>query len=501
MSEEEKNVTEEAVETTETQDAVNPYLSKEETATEPVKEEQKKKSPLKVVIPIVIAAVVLIGILAAVFAGAFGNKKKILEKALVDTFKESGEYLAAEWKLEQYKGMFADETMTVDMELSLPEGIGVNMTVQQDEKTVGMYGEATMSGMTLLELEGYLDETSMMFSLPGMLDYVFTVNRETLEEDIFNLVDMEILDEATAEEIIALNKGEIERSGLSEEETEALVKEITKAWKTLYDKCGVDKIDEKEVNVNGDGVKAKGYKVTTNIKDIADALDATISAYENSEEMSKMLENTLMNQGYEDYSLKEAYDEIYAGIDELRKEEEDVIEIKFYLYDGKVAQIYGENKDAAVSFKWDIRGGNFPLENTTIFCGDEIDYFEISRTGSVEKGEYRAQYDIDNGYSKVAVALHYTPENGTFSFELSEDEYSIFYLEGSMEKENDATVVISIDSLEIEQEQIMSGDITVSEDCGKIVKPDGEEKNVLLMSKEDWEAVIWELAMSMYSMY
>lgn len=498
MSEEEKNITEKAVETTEIQDTVNPYLSKEETTTVPAQEEtvqgeQKKKSPMKVIIPVVsVAVVALIAVFAIIFMGVFGNKKKILAEALTNTFKESGEYLAAEWNLEQYEGMFEDETMTVDMELSLPEGIGVNMTVQQDGKTVGMYGEGTMSGMTLVELEAYVDETDMMFAMPGLLgEYVFTIDRETLEDDIWNLVDMGMLDEATAEEIIALNKGEIKSSTLSKEETEALMKEIGEAWKALYDKCEVKKIDAKEVSVNSEGVKAKGYKVTTNVDAVADVFDATIAAYENSEEMSAMMESMLMNQGYEDYSLEDAYDEMYASIDELREDAEDVIEVEFYLYDGKVAQIYAEDEDGGTSFKWDIEGGNFPLENTTLFLGDEIDYFEISRIGSMEEGEYRAQYDIDDSYSIITVDLRYTPENGDLSFEVLEDEYSLLFFAGRMEKEDDATVVFSIDSLEIEEEQIMSGDITISEDCDEIVKPEGDEKNVLLMSEEDWEELLW----------
>lgn len=497
MSEEEKNVAGEAMETTETQEPTNPYLSKEETTAVPVLEEQKKKSPLKIVIPLVIAAaVILIAALTVIFMGIFGNKKRLLAEAMTSTFKESGEYLAAEWKLEQYKGMFKDETVTVDMELELPEGIGMNMTVQQDGKTIGLYGEGSLSGMTLVELEAYLDETDMMFSLPGMLDYVFTIDRETLEDDIWNLVDMGMLDEETAEEIIALNAGEAKRNTVSEETAEAILKEIAEAWKLFYDKCEVEKLDAKEVSVNNKSVKAKGYVVTVSQGDLAELCDQVIAAYENSEEMSAVLETTLMSQGYGAYGMDEIYDEMYAGIDELREKAENILSVEFYLYDGKVAQIYAENEGTA--FEWDIEGGNFPLENTSVFLGDDVNYFEISRTGSVEDGEYCALYDIDDSNSVVTLDLRYVPKNGEISFEILEDEYSLLYFAGSLEKKDDTTVSFSIDSLEIEEEQIMSGDITISEECGEIVKPEGEERNVLQMSEADWEEIIWELAMALY---
>lgn len=519
MCDEEKKVTGEAAEPVQAaeeavytgpgadaQNVENPYLSKEETTTVPLQEgmasgEQKKKSPLKIIIPIVVViAVLLIAALVFVFAGVFGNKKKVLAEALSNTFKESGDYLAQTWAMEQYDGMFEDETMTVEMEFELPDGIGLDMTVQQDGKTLGMWGEGSLSGMALLEFEVYQDEKDILISLPGMLDYVFTIDRETLEDDIWNLVDMGMLDEEMAEEIIALNQGEMgtEGTSITDEEAEIILKEIVDAWKLLYDACEVKKIDAREVYVNGQDVQAKGYLVTAKVSDIADFFDTAIAAYENSEEMSIMLETMLISQGYGDYSLEDAYDELYASVDELREEAEEILEVEFYIHDGMVAEIYSEDEDGETYFEWDIEGGNFPLENTTLFLGDDIDYIEISRTGSVEDGEYRAKYDIDDSYSVITMDFRYTQETGELSVEFLEDDYSMLFFAGSMEKQDDTTISFSIDSLEIEEEEIMSGDITISDDCGEIVKPEGEEKNLLLMDETEWEDIIWELAMSMY---
>lgn len=496
-------------------ETVNPYLAEETVKqdtdsanSEPVNEEpvagkpqepKKKDTAAKVVIRLIAAAaVILIAVLIIVFSGVLKSEKKIVEEALKETFAESGDYIETAWSMEEFEGMFEEETQTVEAEFSLPEGVGLDMIVQQDGEVCGFYIDASMAGSSVIAMEAYLDDSVLVFALPDMLDYAFTINRETLSDDIWNLVDMGMFTEEDAEMFIALNEGQQE-SEISEETLTALAQDIIVSCTEFYNNCTVEKTEEKELYVDGEDRKCKGYSLVVEYTKLADLLDEILTAFEENEEIIAFLESYMQTEyEYEDVDIYEAFDELREEIDTLREDEERQITVDFYVYDGKIAQIYCE-VDEDNSFEWNIEGGSFPLENTNMLITVDDEEIELIREGSDEDGEYRAEYTMLDEYGyELVLDIRYNKEDKAIEIDFLEDGYSIMFIAGSIEKEDDTAIAVSIDTLEIDEEEILSGDITISNECDEITVPAGEELDVLTMSEDDWNTVLEELIMSMY---
>lgn len=484
------------------EEPVNPYLTEENTPVSPIPEEPKKSnSSVKIVIGVVIAVVIILAAaLALVLSGVLKDKKQVVAEALKATWEESADYVGGVWDMEQYEGMFADGVYTMEAEFDLQEGLGADITVQKNEDAFGMYADVAMAGSTAVEVEAYMDDAQILFMLPNMLDYVFTIDRETFADDIQNMIDIGMLDEETAEQLIQMNEGG-EKDELSEEAVKELSEEIAAAWKTFYEKGKMEKADSKKVVVNGEERDGEGYTFIASYEDTAMLFTAVKDAYQNNEEVYKLLETSL-SSGY-GYDIEDLFDELQDSIDEMTEETEEgqAYGISFYLYDGKVAQIYLEDEEEEDNYiQINIEGGNFPLENVSIVVSDELDgEVEIRREGSDSDGEYRVKYIIEDEYdSKIVMDTRYTKESGEISFELLEDDYSLIFLSGSMEKADASTIAFGIDALEVEEEMILSGDITIQNQCDEIEVPEGEEMSLFLMDEEDWQMILWEVAMSMY---
>lgn len=499
---EEQNVTDKQV-ITEAQTTVNPYIAGEmpqSVPVSPIPEEPVKKSSNKVVIGVIagIAALLLIIVLVLIFGGLFKNDKQMIMDALKATFTESGNYMKEAWGIEQYEGMFEEDIYTVDAQMDLPEGIGVGMTIQNNADAYGIYADGSMYGSSLVDIQIYMDDAEIVAALPGMVDYVFTINRATLADDIQNMVDMDMIDQQSADEIIALNEGS-EEEAISEEAYEQFEKDVMQACAAFFDKCEVEKGKSKELPVNGEDVNCKGYVLVITGENMAQFAEDIKAAYQNNEECVNAAFGVYESADIElPYDLDELYDSLDELAEECRDSEENA-EIEFYLYDGKVAQIYVEF-DEGEYMAWNIEGGNFPLENTSIVMEDTSGVlFEIKRTGS-DGNRYRAKYEISDGYETYVFEIKYSKENGDFAIDLSDDvyDYSILSMEGRFEKVSDSAIEISIDSLEIEEETVLSGDITIENTCDTIERPEGVEKEFLLLSEDELEAIMWEIVMSMY---
>lgn len=485
-------------------EAVNPYLAGEpqqSTVVSPIPEEPEKKSSNKVVIGVIAGAVVLFLaiILVLVFSGLFRNDKQTVVKALQDTFTESGDYISEAWGFEQYEGMFEDEIYTLDAQLDLTEGINMDMTIQKSEDAYGLYIDGGVGGMSMLEVQIYADDAEIVISLPDMLDYMLTVNRATMKDDIQNMVDAYMMDQETADELVALNEG-TEEEVTDNETYEKLQKEIIKSCVAFFDKCEVKKGNSKKLSVNDKEVDCKGYVMTVTRESLAELAEDIKEDYQENEESLTAMLNMYTAMGL-DYDLDEVYDNldiIIEGSEELEKD----FEIEFYLYDGKVAQIYADiNEDAY--FEWNMEGGNFPLENTNIVLGDrEYGDYVLRRTGS-DNGKYQVRYEVGDEDETFVVELKYSKDKGNFSAEFTEDTYgyeeSLLYVKGNFKKTGQSGVTLSIDSLEIEEEMILSGDIVIENTCGDISRPrGGEEKELFLLTEDEWDDMLWEIIKALY---
>ena len=57
---------------------------------------------------------------------------------------------------------------------------------------------------------------------------------------------------------------------------------------------------------------------------------------------------------------------------------------------------------------------------------------------------------------------------------------------------------ITIDTFKVDGEEIFYGDITVSNECGEIEVPEGDLRNALKMTEDDWYEILYEIAYSLY---
>lgn len=491
---------------------INPYLAgagggsavPPTPAVSPIPEEPKKKdNSVKIVIGLLIVAVIaLIAVIIFMFTrkGAGSDPKEIVEEALEATFEESGEYLADVWDLERYEDMFEGDDFSLEADLDVTGGINVNMLMQQKDDVIGFNVEAASFGITI-GIDGYIDDQEVRVALPGMLDYVFTIDRETLSEDIWNLVDEGMIDEETAEEIIALNEGQMQSDALSVETAEKLGGAVIDSWTKFYDKASMEEMkDTKKLEVNGKDRDCQGYQLSITYGDAADFIEEIVALYLENDEFKAVLDAELIGSGYSESDLEDIYDELNEEIDdfleELREDSEESIVIEFYLYDGKIAQVY--TKVDKTEIEWNVQGGNFPLENTSLTISDRYSELELCRTGSMENGEHRAEYVISDEYEEFVIDVRYEKETGDYYFDFLYDDDSMLFMTGTLEKENDSTLIIVIDSFDIDEEAIFDGTITISDKCDDIEKPKGEEKEVFFMDEDDWDDIYFEILYSLY---
>lgn len=467
----------------------------------PIPEEPEKKSSNKVVIGVIagIMALLLVVALVLILGGLFKDNKKTVTDALKATFSESGDYIREAWGTEQYKGMFEGKIYTVDAQLDLTGGIGLDMVIQKNEDCTGLYAEGSLAGSAFLDMQLYEDEEEVRMALPSTSGYVFIVNKETCREDVQNLVDMGMLDQQTVDEIMSLYDQE-EIEAIDEEAYEKLQKEIIKSCVTFFDKCEVKKGKSKKLTVDGKSTSCDGYILSITGENMSEFAEDLKAAYQGNEDSVESIFRL-----YESMDIELDLEEIYDSLDEIAdscRDAEKEAEIEIYLHDGRVAQIYMEFEEDDY-IEWNVEGGNFPLENTNLVieeAGETI--FEIKRTG-YERGGYHAEYELSDEYDTYMMELEYSKTTGEFVFELSEkgygDDYSILYTFGNFKKTGDSTIAISIDALDIYEESVLSGDIIIENTCSDIERPEGIEKNLFLLTEDEWQEILMEIAMSMYS--
>ena len=172
--------------------------------------------------------------------------------------------LTALWKvlnsnpsIDEYKEMFKDKQMSVSADLVVLDDLDMQVEYNIDDTVSSLYMGAGLYGIDAIEALFYTDEKEFSFSFPDVMDYVFYVDRATLEEDIWNLVDEGIIDEEIAENLIILNQSEQELNG-AEGDVEQGGKDILEAVKSIYQKAEVKKIDGKTLEVDGEDVNCKG---------------------------------------------------------------------------------------------------------------------------------------------------------------------------------------------------------------------------------------------------
>ncbi len=466
--------------------------------------EKKPNNSVKIIIPI-IALVLLVTILLVVaFATGTlggGSGKKEIAEAIAATFTQSGDALKDVWDFDEYKEMFKDKQMSVSADLVVLDDLDMQVEYNIDDTVSSLYMGAGLYGIDAIEALFYTDEKEFSFSFPDVMDYVFYVDRATLEEDIWNLVDEGIIDEEIAENLIILNQSEQELNG-AEGDVEQGGKDILEAVKSIYQKAEVKKIDGKTLEVDGEDVNCKGYAVIVTPKQIAEFFIAYKKVYEENEGFQNYFNQILAMQGGYDSvdELLEYIDpakELQNLADEASEKIKEDIEICFYLHDGLIARISYE-KDRDNYFEWNIKGGNFPLENTNLTL--MVDGYEIyaARNGDKRKGLYTANYTLGLDYETLYLDIEYDTGNGDLEVE-AYDYYDEIFFNGNLYKSVPGSELeIEIYGVEIDYEEILYGDLVISNECGEIVRPEGDDFNLLEMTEDEYYDILGEIIYSMY---
>lgn len=465
------------------------------------------KAKSRIIIPaaVLIALVLLLVGVAAVTGKLGGNGKKEVTNAMMATFTRSGGAIREIWAVDEYKGMFEDRQMSIDADLTVTGGINLDMQYNMDDTVSSLNMNVRYYGGSLIEALFYMDKEELRLGFPYITNYVFYVDRTTLEEDIQSMVEAGVIDEEAAKSIIMLNQNEQDLTGAGEEIRQG-GRELLEAVKAVYNKAEVKKADGRMLEVNDGDKSCKGYVMAVTGEQIADFFIAYKEVYEKNKSFQNYF-NQLMAQKLEYDSAEELLEEIDPAEEFLKLADEaagmeENIEIYFYLCDGAVARIYCE-KDKDNYIAWDIKGGNFPLENTELtIAADGYDRLFFSRSGSLENDKYTADYSMDLEGEELNLEMKYDRGSGNFDLAVS-DYYSEFTLSGNIDRTIPGSeLMLEIDSFEADYSEVFYGDITISNECGAIERPEGETLNIMTMTEDDWNDIMAEMiAEILYSMY
>lgn len=469
--------------------------------TEAPTPEKKTNNAVKFIIPAAVLTVlvaILVGVAAA--AGMFGgNENKKVADAMLATFAQSREAIGDVWELDAYKGMFDNKQMSIDADFMVAGMAGLEMQYDRDDKVNGLYIDVSYFGSSLLNAVLYMDEEELSLSVPYYMDYVFYVDRTSLKEDIQKYVDEGTLDEETANALIALNEGSQEIGSAGNGVNQGAL-DILNAVKDIYNKAEVKKADGKTLEVNGGNQRCKGYVTIITGEQIAEILLAYKEVYEENEDFQNYLDEIIMlEEGFSSVEELKEYMDLAEGLQQMAEEaseSEEEIALYFYLYDGVIAQVYAE-ADEDNYLEWNVKGGKFPLENTEIIFSVDGDEDTLVRNGSFESDVYKAEYLFDLMDEELNIEVEYDKNKGDFSIDIY-DDYNDFIINGSIDKSIPGSeLVIEIESIEMDGQKLLSGDVTISNECGEIEKPEGERLEVLKMTEDEWYAVEEEILSNM----
>ena len=290
------------------------------------------------------------------------------------------------------------------------------------------------------------------------------------------------------------------------EELGQAVGKLTGAFAEMYDEMKVEKADSRNLRVDGEGRSCKGYTLTISDEQLIRLLDVVSETYE-SNEIFQLYVDSLLASGFGYVSQEEFrkdYDpgELLSDLaDRIGEKQEDAV-ITFYVYRRNLAYLKAEFWEG-ISVEWNVYGGNFPLENMKLVMTDGYETNVYSREGSLEGSLYKAGYQMDYDGSEMEVRLEYDMEKGDLELRISAG-YGFYTLDYLLEGEIDRTVpgselTLSIDTFEMNDTELLAGDITFSDEAGEITKPEGERRNIMRMTQADWYKILFEIAGNLYS--
>lgn len=468
------------------------------------RKERKSGGAIRFVIPAAVGIALTLMLLAvAALTGYFEKKEnpeEILEKAVEETFTRSEDAIREIWRIDEYADMFGDGQVHIDGDIDL-SGLG-SLSIQYDmvQEYISLRIGMGYYGISVFTANLYMDKEGIRFGVPGWLDDVLYIDLTTISEDIETFIKSIDADEAYADELrqTCRQMQELMELGEDDKYKESQIEAFEQLEDALHDMCAREKITRagnKQLIVNGRERDCEGYIVTISDTAASEFFLNFNEIYADNRAFQNYFDRMLASIGGSDLdydTLQEAFDVFSDACFEMGD-----IQVYCYLYDGVLAQISFESGE--MSFEWNICGGSFPLENMDLTFAYDSEAFAIQRSGSLDGDDYEAEYRILADGEELVFTAEYNRENGEFCF-LFEDEWdSSLLVKGQIEiSVPGSEFAIIIDTLKADGEEILYGDITVSNECEKIEVPEGRLRNVLTMTEDEWYEIFRELYEYLY---
>ncbi|GFI45078.1 hypothetical protein IMSAGC019_00388 [Lachnospiraceae bacterium] len=461
-------------------------------------EPEKTGRAMKAIIPAAVLAGLVLLLLGVAYAtGSIGNKKKALAGAIENTFTQSLEAMGKAWQLEEYQGMFKDGEYSAEADFRMGGLLQLEMLVNGNTQAYGAKIDLGYFGSSLFYAQLYVDKGELLLGIPYISEYVFRVDRETFEADVENLARQGLLDQETAGYLESLNEGS-RKVDFKDEELKQGMLEIAKDVKDIFYSLEVEGCESRELTVDGAVRSCKGYRAALTGEHMAAYILDIKRVYEKNEAFRDYC-NELVAAAAGFGSAREllGYYDMVGLLEETASElgEHSPIDIYFYTYKKRLARIYAQPEEGT-SFEWNFYGGSFPLENMELAISGHEGEIKLARRGSLSGSAYQAEYEVEDSWEDITVTLEYDKEKGDFRFQ-GYDGYggiSTFLLEGKLKKSIPGKkLVVSIDSFSLGGEELLAGDIKVTNQCGDFELPEGERLDITKMTQKEWEEFLQEI--------
>lgn len=443
-------------------------------------------------------------------------------------------------------------------EFSMFQGTGITIDTASDpvNKKFSEKLGIVYSGMDLASIDIYGDDTYIMASVPELTSKVLTINyADNLSEQIANSPLMQengitlTEEDKQAIENYAAYLGSIYSGEKQPFDFKALLqryKEGSQAMGNLKEALTVTKADTSRLMYNGKEQTCTGYDVVIPKEAFIEFLRTTSRFFMEDEGLKGdlleyikvVLEMSQMSYAAADGMilpapeelLSEFWTELDTGFEDAITELERILDgnITMKVYVTKKGQLAAMDVSCAfadsgstlvMTAKAVLEGGSYPTQNgtlavtmtenaDTITCnftksGEYTDAalnsgwkFQIEYAGETVYAEYENAYDRATNDSAVRISFgdgsEETGVNITLDgvVDLLEKGKNIHYTLDSLAVE-DAAGIVSFE---------MDGALYLRELKTEITVPEGEQMDVLAASWQDWEDLINEVMMSVYSM-
>jgi len=362
-------------------------------------QEPKKKTALYLGIGAVALVALLVILLVVKVAGMFGSPSTKIEKALINTFKESS-------VMDTSVLTESADDLQVDVEFSgKADGVNVdaNINYAKTKKEMSLTGDIGVSVVSM-DFNFYMNQSKVCFDMNGLSSPIYYDFTKEKDGDLEDLLDGAV----TFDQIDTVLK--------TLADSDSLVSDIKKANSKALATLEFEKVDSEKFEVNGKDVKCSGY-VTTLDKDAVEAiLEEYKTALDNHEEIVELVE---------ELSGTDLEDMIEQITDDITDEAE--VDITFYLYKNQIAAIILEEKggdEIEILFE----GGSFPTQNMKVKSGKETVY-EVK--GEEEDGVITQEV---YQYGEKTSKMEYDKNSGEISLTYSDDYSGSLTISGTYEK-------------------------------------------------------------------